>query len=49
VGVQYGAAESKEQATARRVAYLIGPDGNVKHVWPKATPASFAEEVLAQL
>jgi peroxiredoxin Q/BCP len=49
MGMQYGAADSKEQATARRVAYLIGPDGRVKHVWPKATPASFAEDVLAAL
>jgi peroxiredoxin Q/BCP len=47
MGVQYGAADSKDQGTAKRVAYLIGPDGKVKHVWPKATPATFAEDVLA--
>jgi peroxiredoxin len=49
VGVQFGAAESKDQETAKRVAYLIGPDGTVKHVWPKATPATFASDVLAVL
>ena len=41
--------ESLDQATAKRVAYLIGPDGKVKHVWPKATPATFADEVLKEL
>jgi peroxiredoxin Q/BCP len=49
IGVQYGAAESTDQGTAKRVAYLIGPDGKVKHVWPKATPATFADEVLKEL
>jgi peroxiredoxin Q/BCP len=49
VGVQYGAADSKDQGTAKRIAYLIGADGKVKHVWPKATPATFADEVLKEL
>jgi peroxiredoxin Q/BCP len=49
MGMQFGAADSKDQATAKRVAYLIGPDGKVKHVWPKATPATFADEVLKDL
>jgi len=49
MGMQFGAGESLEQATAKRVAYLIGPDGKVKHVWPKATPATFADEVLKEL
>jgi len=47
--MQFGAGESLEQATAKRVAYLIGPDGKVKHVWPKATPGTFADEVLKEL
>ena len=49
MAIQYGAADSKEQATAKRVAYLIGPDGRIQHVWPKASPQSFAAEVLAHL
>ncbi len=49
VGMQYGAADSTQQATAKRVACLIGPDGRVRHVWPKATPQSFATDVLAVL
>ena len=49
MGVQYGAADSADQGNAKRVAYLIDPDGKVKHVWPKATPATFAEDVLSAL
>jgi peroxiredoxin Q/BCP len=49
IGMQYGAADSKDQGTAKRVAYLIGADGKVKHVWPKATPATLAEEVLKEI
>ena len=49
IGVKYGAADSDTQATAVRVAYVIGPDGRIKHVWPKATPKTFADEVLGVL
>lgn len=49
LGVKYGAADAATQKTAVRVAYLIGPDGRVRHVWPKATPKTFADEVLEQL
>ena len=47
--MKYGAADAPPQATAVRVAYLIGPDGRIKHVWPKATPKTFADEVLERL
>ena len=43
------AADAPAQATAVRVAYIIGPDGRIKHVWAKATPKTFADEVLAHL
>ena len=49
MGVKYGAADAPAQATAVRVAYIIGPDGRIKHVWAKATPKTFADEVLAHL
>jgi peroxiredoxin Q/BCP len=32
-----------------RVTFLIGPDGRIKKVWPKVTPADHADEVLAAL
>ena len=49
MGVQYGAADSTSAGNAKRVAYIIGPDGKVKNVFPKANTASFASDVLALL
>ncbi len=49
VGVQYGAADSTETKNARRVGYVIGPDGKVKQVFPKANTSTFAADVLAML
>ena len=49
MGVQYGAAESAETKNAKRIAYVIGPDGKVKNVFPKVTTSSFATDVLALL
>lgn len=34
---------------ARRITYLVGKDGKIKHVWPKVTPVGHAAEVLAQV
>jgi peroxiredoxin Q/BCP len=34
---------------ARRITYLIGKDGKIKHVWPKVTPVGHASEILAQV
>jgi peroxiredoxin Q/BCP len=49
MGVKYGAADNAQSGNAKRVAYVIGPDGKVKNVFPKANTATFASDVLAQL
>jgi peroxiredoxin Q/BCP len=49
MGVQYGAADSAQSGNAKRVAYVIGPDGKVKNVFPKANTSTFAADVLALL
>ena len=49
MGVQYGAADPGTAGNAKRVAYIIGPDGKVKQVFPKANTATFAADVLALL
>jgi peroxiredoxin len=49
MGVKYGAAESTAGGNAKRVAYIIGTDGKVKEVFPKANTATFAADVLALL
>ena len=49
MGVQYGAADNAQSGNAKRVAYVIGPDGKVRNVFPKANTATFAADVLALL
>jgi len=49
MGVQYGAADDTGSKNAKRVAYIIGPDGKVKNVFPKANTSTFAADVLALL
>jgi peroxiredoxin Q/BCP len=50
LGAQYGAADAgATSGNAKRIAYLIDGQGKIKKVWPKATPGTFADEVLAAL
>lgn len=49
MGVQYGAAENTQGGNAKRVAYVIGPDGKVRNVFAKANTSTFAADVLALL
>ena len=49
MGVQYGAADSASSGNAKRIAYIIGPDGKVRNAFPKANTSSFAQDVLALL
>ena len=49
MGVKYGAAESTAGGNAKRVAYVIGPDGKVRNVFPKVNTQTFAADVLALL
>lgn len=44
-----GAADSRNQPTARRVSYLVGPDGKVLRVYASVTPSSHAQDVLGDL
>jgi peroxiredoxin Q/BCP len=39
----------KKYQGIHRVSFLIGPDGRIKNIWPKVTPAVHAAEVLAGL
>ena len=49
MGLQYGAADDAKSGYAKRIAYLIGPDGKVRNVFPKANTSTFAADVLALL
>jgi peroxiredoxin Q/BCP len=44
-----GAADSKDAAVAKRISYLVGPDGKVKKAYGAVTPASHASDVLGDL
>jgi len=48
-GVAWGAAESASQGNAKRIAYLLSPDGTVEHVWDPANARTFVTDVLATL
>lgn len=49
IGVAYGAAESPTAGSARRISYLIGPDGAIKAVWGKVDVSKHADEVLTHI
>jgi peroxiredoxin Q/BCP len=46
LGVQVGAADSPSRLFARRISYLIGPDGTVLKSYRDVNPATHAQEVL---
>jgi peroxiredoxin len=49
IGMAYGSASSPTSGNASRISYVIGPDGIITHAYPKVSPASHPEEVLAVL
>ena len=50
LGALYGASEpGATVGNAKRVAYLIDPQGKIAKVWPKVDTKAFADEVLAAL
>jgi peroxiredoxin Q/BCP len=49
LGMAYGAADDAKAGTARRISYLIGPDGRIRKVYPKVNAAAHPEEVLKDL
>jgi peroxiredoxin Q/BCP len=49
VGLAYGACDSPDARSARRISYVIGGDRRVKAAYPSVSPGSHAGEVLAFL
>jgi len=49
VGLAYGACDDAEAEYAKRISYLIGPDGLVIKAFPKVNAAAHPEEVLGAL
>ena len=49
VGVAYGACDSPKAWTAKRITYVIGPDGKVAQFHGKVNAAKHPEELLYTL
>jgi len=49
LAMQVGAADSASQTAARRISYLVGPDGKVLHAYPAVSPGEHAGQVLSDL
>ena len=49
MGIAYGACEDRSAGSARRISYLIGPDGKIRRAYAKVKPASHPETVLKEL
>jgi peroxiredoxin Q/BCP len=48
LGLAYGATDDPKAGYAKRISYLIGPDGKVRKAYPKVN-AAHPEEVLKDL
>jgi peroxiredoxin Q/BCP len=46
IGQAYGACSGPTDRSAKRISYIIGPDGVVKHAFPKVDPKTHPAEVL---
>ncbi len=46
IGRAYGACTGPKDECARRLSYIIGPDGTVTHAFPKVDPKTHPAEVL---
>lgn len=49
IGLAYGAADSADAGFAKRISYLIGPDGSIQEAWAKVDVKTHAADVLAKL
>ena len=49
IGMTYGAADSPKAGTARRITYVIGPDGRIAQAHPKVDPKSHPRAILDSL
>jgi len=45
----YGAADSPKAGTAKRITYVIGPDGRIAQAHPKVDPKSHPRAILDSL
>ena len=49
IGMAYGACAGPKDGSAKRISYVIGPDGIVLHAFPKVDTKSHPRDVLELL
>lgn len=49
IGMAYGACETATDRSAKRISYVIGPDGTIEHAFPKVDTKTHPAEVLKLL
>jgi thioredoxin-dependent peroxiredoxin len=49
IGMAYGACDEPTASYARRISYVIGPDGRIAQAIDKVSAATHPEELLASL
>ena len=49
LGLAYGACEDVGAKSAKRITVVIGPEGDVRRVYPEVNASTHAEQVLKDL
>ncbi len=49
IGQAYGACDSPDASSAKRISYLVGPDGKIRKAYEKVSPPTHPQEVLDAL
>ena len=49
IGMAYGAADAPNAGTAKRITYVIGPDGKIAQAHPKVEPKSHPRVILESI
>jgi len=49
IGMAYGACDSPDDEYAKRITYVIDPEGKIKQVYGKVSAAKHPEELLHTL
>ena len=46
IGMAYGACENPKDEYAKRISYVIDPEGRIAQAYPKVSPKSHPKEIL---
>lgn len=49
VAIAFGAADAKDAPRAKRISYIIGPDGRIARAYAEVKPEEHIAQVLADL